>query len=252
MGVAVITGASSGLGVEFFNTICSDYPDIKEIWVIARRRERLESLVEKAKEVKVVPLALDITKQEDIAEYLRLLEEKKPDIALLINNAGSGKLANVWELDPSVQGNMVTLNCRAMTEMTAGSIKYMKKGGAIINTCSIASFVPTPRMTVYSATKAYVMAFSKGLRVELKQKGINCLAVCPCPMKTEFLEKGDITGKSKNFDSLPTCDPARVARASVKHAFEGRGIYTPKIFYKFYRLLAKVLPHGFVMNFSKL
>lgn len=107
-------------------------------------------------------------------------------------------------------------------------------------------------MTTYSATKAFVYAFSKGLRFELKSKKINCLAVCPCPMETEFLEAGNIPGRSKTFDSLPRCNPTKVAKTSLKKAFAGRGIYTPKAFYKFYRFIAKALPHGFVMHMSKL
>ncbi|MEG1743530.1 MAG: SDR family NAD(P)-dependent oxidoreductase [Clostridia bacterium] len=252
MSTAIITGASSGLGREFFDAVIKFYPQITEIWVIARRAERLEQLAETAKNINVIQLALDITDESAILKYAETLKERNPDVKLLINNAGAGKLGYIWELDAVAQGNSISLNCRAMTEMTAITIPYMKTGSAIINTCSIAAFAPTPRMTVYSATKAYVFAFSKGSRAELKQKGINVLAVCPSPMKTEFLEKGGITGKSKAFDSLPHCDPTDVAKKSIKYAFSGRGIYTPRILFKLYRFLAKVLPHGFIMKFSKL
>lgn len=252
MNTAIITGASSGLGREFFKAVVAGYPEIDDIWIIARRKERLEALAAEATGRNVRVLPFDLTDENDISAYAALLKEASPTVTLLINNAGAGTIGNVWELDYLRQGQSVSLNCRSMVEVSALTVPYMKEGGAIINTCSIAAFVPNPRMTTYSSTKAFVYAFSKGLRFELKKKHINCLAVCPCPMGTEFLEKGDIPGKSKSFDRLPRCNPVKVAKTSLKKAFAGRGIYTPKLFYKFYRLLAKLLPHGLVMHVSKL
>ncbi len=252
MNTAIITGASSGIGREFFKAVIAEYPNIDDIWIIARRKERLDALAKEAGGRSVRVLPYDLTNEDDISAYAAILKEVSPSVTLLINNAGAGSIGNVWELDYLKQGNSVSLNCRSMVEISSLTIPYIKEGGVIINTCSIAAFVPNPRMTTYSSTKAFVYAFSKGLRFELKKKKINCLAVCPCPMETEFLEKGDIPGRSKNFDRLPRCNPTKVARASLKKAFAGRGIYTPKLFYKFYRLLAKVLPHGFVMHLSKL
>lgn len=252
MNTAIITGASSGLGREFFKAVVAGHPEIDDIWIIARRKERLEALAAEATGRNVRVLPFDLTDENDISSYAALLKEASPTVTLLINNAGAGTIGNVWELDYLRQGQSVSLNCRSMVEVSALTVPYIKEGGVIINTCSIAAFVPNPRMTTYSSTKAFVYAFSKGLRFELKKKHINCLAVCPCPMETEFLEKGGIPGRSKSFDSLPRCNPVKVAKTSLKKAFAGRGIYTPKLFYKFYRLLAKLLPHGLVMHVSKL
>lgn len=252
MNTAIVTGASSGLGREFFRAIVAYYPELDDIWIIARRKDRLEALAAETTGRKVRVLPFDLTNEDDIAAYAALLKQEKPPVRLLINNAGAGTIGNVWELDYLRQGQSVSLNCRSMVEVSALTVPYMTAGSSIINTCSIAAFVPTPRMTTYSATKAFVYAFSKGLRFELKSKKINCLAVCPCPMETEFLEAGNIPGRSKTFDSLPRCNPTKVAKTSLKKAFAGRGIYTPKAFYKFYRFIAKALPHGFVMHMSKL
>lgn len=115
---------------------------------------------------------------------------------------------------------------------------------------SIAAFVPTPRMTVYAATKSYVSALAKGLREELRSRGINVLAVNPCPMDTEFLEVGRINGNSRSFSRLPRCIPARVAEVSLRRCARGRGQYTPLLLFKFYRLLAKLLPHGWLMKLT--
>ena len=106
-------------------------------------------------------------------------------------------------------------------------------------------------MTVYSATKAYISAFSRGLREELRPRGIRVTAVCPCPMRTEFLVKGSITGHSRAFDRLPYCDPGQTALAALRAAKRGRAVYTPKVFYKIYRVLAALVPQALMVKCSK-
>ena len=180
-----------------------------------------------------------------------MLSKNDANIKILINNAGYGTLGDVYESDYMTQSGMVDLNCRALTALTAISLKHMQEGSFIINVCSIASFCPNARMTVYSSTKAYVKSFSRGLRFENKKRGINCLAVCPGPMETEFLSVGNIKGNSKTFDTLPYCNPSKVAKNSLVYAEKGRAVYTPTAFYKFYRFLAKIVPTGIMMHLSK-
>jgi short-subunit dehydrogenase len=128
----------------------------------------------------------------------------------------------------------------------------MKEKSEIINTCSIASFAPNARMAVYSSTKAYVMSFSRALRFELKPRKINVLAVCPGPMDTEFLPVAGIgKGDSFTFDTLPRVNPKKLAKNTLKASKKGKGVYTELAFYKFYRFLAKVLPHSLVMHLCK-
>lgn len=250
MNIAVITGASSGLGVEFYKEMQKE--DLDEIWIMARREGKLDEVAEKYGKIKTRVVAMDITARENIEKYSLLLKEENPNIKFLINNAGFGTIGNLDEADYRVQGDIVNLNVRALTEITAVSLHYMQKGSKIINSCSIASFVPNARMTVYSASKAYVLSFTKSLRYELKKRGINVTAVCPGPMSTEFLEVAGIDkGVSKTFDTLPYCDPEKVARLAVKASKKGRCVCTPRAFYKFYRFLAKVLPHSWLMGASK-
>jgi len=155
-------------------------------------------------------------------------------------------------MEMHTQTRMIDLNNRAMTAVTSVALPFMTRGSFVINVCSIASFAPNPRMTVYSSTKAYVLSFSKSLRFELKKKGINVLALCPGPMDTEFLPAAGIAkGASHTFDTLPRVQPAMAAERSLRAAAKGRGIYTPRAFFKLYRLLAKLLPHGLVMHMSK-
>ncbi len=252
MKIAIVTGASSGLGEEYVRCLAEGYDEVEEIWVIARREDRLEALKKRFPQKKIYPIAMDLTLNESYATFRDMLESEKPEVKVLVNNAGFGTLGNFDEMEMFSQTRMVDLNNRAMTAMTSAVLPFMKKGSFVINVCSIASFAPNPRMTVYCSTKAYVLSFSKSLRFELKKKGINVLAVCPGPMDTEFLPAAGIEkGSSHTFDTLPRVNPAMAAERSLRHAAKGHGVYTPRLFFKFYRFLAKVLPHGIVMHMSK-
>lgn len=251
MKTAVITGASSGLGVEFALSIDKTRPEIEEIWLLARRKDRLEELAQKLNK-KTRVLSLDITGDEDLKIYTDLLEKEKPDVKLLINNAGFGRLGDFCELSAEDSRQMLRLNCEAVTVITRLTLPFMSEKSEIINTCSIAAFAPNARMAVYSSTKAYIMSFSRALRFELKDKKINVIAVCPGPMDTEFLPVAGIAkGSSNTFDTLPRVYPEKMAEGSLKASKKGKGVYTNRIFYKFYRILAKLLPHSLVMKFCQ-
>ena len=252
MKIAIVTGASSGLGEEYVRAISEGYDEIEEIWVIARRTDRLEALKERFPNKKIFPITLDLTAYESYATLSEMLESEKPEIKILVNNAGYGTLGDFDKMETHTQTRMIDLNNRALTALTSVSLPYMNKGSFIVNVCSIASFAPNPRMTVYCSTKAYVLSFSKSLRFELKNKGINVLALCPGPMDTEFLPTAGIEkGSSHTFDTLPRVNPKMAAEKSLYYASKGRGIYTPRAFFKLYRVLSKLLPHGLVMHLSK-
>ena len=249
MKTAIITGASAGLGLEFLKAAPKYFPDVDEFWLIARRKEKLEeaaALINKPCHI----LPLDLTARDS---YTRLAEElaaKKPDVVLLINNSGCGFLGNVGEGDLDKQLQMVDLNLRGLTAVTHVVLPYMKEGGRIINVSSIASFCPNSRMTVYSAGKSYVTAFSYGIGEELRARKITSTAVCPGPMDTEFIYLGDIKGKSKTFDTLPYCIPEQVVRGSLRAAKKGKAVYTPKLLYKLYRVLSALLPNALFVKFA--
>lgn len=251
MKIAIITGASSGLGKEFLRAVTASHKDLDEIWLVARRADRLAELSELYDSVKIRCLSFDLTKDESIRDIAELMEAEKADVRILVNNAGVGTLGDFADMDTDSQIRMIDLNVRVMTAMASVVLKRMSRGAYIINVSSIASFVPNARMAVYSSTKAYVTSFSKALRFELKPRGINCLAVCPGPMKTEFLNVAGINGNSKTFETLPYSDPAKVADNAVKAAAKGRGIYTPKAFFKLYRVLAKIVPDSIMMHAAK-
>lgn len=250
MKIAIITGASSGLGEKFALETDKARPEIEELWLIARREDKLETLKEKlSKKVKILPL--DITDPSARLKYADTLKAENAEVLLLINNAGYGKLDNFENLTAEDNGGMVRLNCEALTVITSLTLPYIQKGGEIINSCSIASFAPNTRMAVYSSTKAYVMSLSRALRSELKSRKINVLATCPGPMDTEFLSLAGIQkGTSLTFDIMPRVNPEVMARKSLKASKKGRAVYTNLAFYKLYRLLAKILPHSIVMKMA--
>lgn len=245
---AIITGASAGLGKEFVRETVKQHPEISEIWLIARRAEKMQELASEFPEKSFKILALDLSNTESFDAYKAALDEAKPNVKLLINNSGFGKLGDFDSLSTESQTGMVDVNIRALVAMTSLTLPYMKEKSVILNVCSIASFIPNPRMAVYCSTKAFVLSFTKALRQELKTRKINVLAACPGPMETEFLAVADITkGKSDLFDFCPRVGINEMAAKSLKHAFNGKAVYTNKLIYKVYRVLGKLVPHNWLM-----
>ncbi len=250
MNIAIITGASSGMGVEFFKEMQNEPLD--EVWVIARREKNLIDICKKFGKINYKILCMDVTAEESIKSLEEILQNEKPTVKYLINNAGFGIFGKVSDIDIKKQSSMIDVNVKALTEISSIALKYMNKGSRIINISSIASFIPNANLASYSATKAYVMSFSRALRQELKPMKINVTAVCPGPMNTEFLSVAGIKrGTSRMFDILPYCDPQKTAKGAIKASKKGKAIYTPKLFYKSCRILGKVAPHSFLMQCFK-
>lgn len=250
MKIAIVTGASSGLGRELARQIAAEYPEIEQLWLVARRRDRLEELASSLPRPAVC-LALDLCDPMSFTVLQERLLSEKPEVCLLINNAGCGYLGNLGETETALQTRMIDLNLRALTAVTSLTLAYIPRGGRIVNVSSIASFCPNPRMTVYSATKAFVSHFTVGLNEELRGRGISVTAVCPGPMATKFCDVGNITGNSKTFELLPYCDQVRVAHGTLLAARRRRTIYTPTLFYKAVRLAAKLTPVKLAVKFTR-
>lgn len=251
MKTAIITGASAGMGQEFARHALEIFPEIECYWLIARREGKLHELAAELTGKQVVCMALDLCDEGSFDVLAEKLRDDKPEIALLVNNAGCGYLGNVGETPLDWQTRMTKLNVTALTAVTSLCVPYMARGAHIVNVSSIASFCPNPRMTVYSSTKAYVSSFSRGIREELREKGITATAVCPGPMDTEFIAVGGIKGHSRTFDVLPYCDPSSVAEGTLLSAKAGRAFYTPKAFYKFYKFVSKVTPQALMVKFTR-
>ena len=192
--IAVITGASSGMGREFALSV-EKQGKFDEIWVIARSEDKLAELCGELKSpVKVI--AMDLTAADAGARYRALLDEDKPRVGILINCSGYGKFGAAVDISADDNLGMIDLNCRALTELTILSLPYMTDGSKIVNIASVAAFQPVPYMSVYAASKAYVLSFSRALGREVAKRGIRVLAVCPYWTKTAFFERAE----DKNAD----------------------------------------------------
>lgn len=248
MKIAVVTGASSGLGREYVRQL--DLLNQKkknqlfdEIWVIARRKERLLAMQREVK-TSLRVLALDLTETESVQEYKQQLEQEKPVIRLLICSAGFGRVGSYADISLEDCDNMIHLNCRAAVDVTQVSIPYMRKGSRIAEICSMVGFLPLSYMNIYAASKAFLLRYSRALRVELKEKGILVTAVCPYWVKdTEFIEKSK---KSRYAGYVNFYKGAGTTEKSVKkslHAiYRGRAVSTPSPVSKIMRIVAAFLP----------
>lgn len=184
MRIAVITGASAGIGREFVYAV--DRQDsFDEIWVIARRKERLEELRGACKNP-IRPISLDLSSIENVDEYKALLEKEQPEIAMLVNAAGCGVFGPFAEKDLKKQLSSAQLNALSLTAMCHVSLPYMRAGSSIINMGSNSAWQPVPYQAVYGASKSYVLSFSRALGRELRSDGVHVMCVCPGWIKTEF------------------------------------------------------------------
>ena len=172
--IIVVTGASSGMGVCFARQLACEKPD--ELWIVARRKDRLENLkkeIESEKSVKVRVVDIDVSGSEGARRFKAILDVERNsgdfEISVLVNNAGFGTYGEFADTDTDREMEMVDLNCTSLTGITGFALPYMKKGSRIINTASLASFLPLGNFAVYGASKAYVLSLSVALAAELKQ-----------------------------------------------------------------------------------
>ena len=244
MKIAVITGASSGMGREFVYALDRD-EEFDELWVIARREQRLLELKEKCR-ARIRPIVLDLQTRESFALYRQLLEQEKPEIAVLVNAAGFGLFGAFMDMDMDRQLDIIDLNSRALTAMCYMSVPYMKKGSQIYNMGSMSSWQPVPYINVYGASKAYVLNFSRALGVELKDRGIKVMAVCPGWITTEFFDHAIHDDTISYFNRY--YPPEQVIEKALKDMKKGKNASVLGFPERVQVLLVKLLPVGFVMK----
>ena len=244
MKIAVITGASSGMGREFVYALDRD-EEFDELWVIARREQRLLELKEKCR-AKIRPIVVDLQQRESFALYRQLLEQEKPEIAVLVNAAGFGLFGAFMDMDMDRQLDIIDLNSRALTAMCYMSVPYMNKGSRIYNMGSMSSWQPVPYINVYGASKAYVLNFSRALGVELRDRGIKVMAVCPGWITTEFFDHAIHDDTISYFNRY--YPPEQVIEKALKDMKKGKNASVLGFPERMQVLLVKLLPVGFVMK----
>lgn len=251
MKIAVVTGASSGMGREFVGQIAEKYPWLDEIWAIARRAGELEKLKEEIQEVSVRPLPLDISREEDREKLKKFLKKENPKILLLVNAAGMGIQKEFAGISPQEAVSMTELNCSALTGITGICLPYCKDGSRIFMLASAAAFVPQPGFAVYAASKAYVVSFSRALNRELKPRRIQVTAVCPGPVDTPFLEKMGGKDQMPGYKKPFIARPGAVVKKALRDGARGRELSVPGVFIKALEAGCKILPHSLILRFME-
>jgi short-subunit dehydrogenase len=190
--VALVTGASAGLGVEVARQLSARG---HRLVLAARRKDRLEQLAKELGNARAV--AIDLSKTSAVANLMADIESHGEAVDLLVNNAGYGLIGRFAELDAARQRQMIELNVTSLTGLCRAVAPQMiaRKSGAILNVASTAAFQPGPKMAVYFATKAFVLSLTEALHEELKPHGVKVSCLCPGPTRTEF---GDVAGFGGN------------------------------------------------------
>ena len=244
MKIAVITGASSGMGREFVYAIDKEF-ELDEIWVIARREEKLRELNDRCRTA-VRPVALDLLERESYQKYKEMLETEKPEIQVLVNAAGFGLFGTFTEMDMDKQLDIIQLNDQALTAMSHISIPYMPAGSHLVNLASNSSWQPVPYINVYGASKAYVMSFSRALGVELQNRGIHVMAVAPGWIKTEFFDHAVHDDTIKYYDRYYTAE--QVIERAIKDLRKKKAVSILGLPVRMQVRLVKHLPVSLIMK----
>ena len=221
-GVALITGASAGLGVEFARQLAQRG---QRLVLAARRKDRLEALAAEVGNARAV--AIDLAAPGAAAGLIADCDAAGEQVDLLVNNAGFGLRGPFVKLDAERQREMIDLNIGALTDLCRIVAPRMaeRRSGGILNVASTAAFQPGPKMAVYFASKAYVLSFTEALHEELLPHGINVSALCPGPTRTEFGEVAGFGG-SGLFDRVAMESP-RVVKLGLRGLERNRAVVVP-------------------------
>lgn len=225
--IVIITGASSGIGREFALQL-DRAGEYDEIWLVARRLQRLKEVAAQFVKTTAIPVRADLGNPEELARLTARIRRSKAKVGLLVNNAGFGKFGSFTELDRSTQTSMIDLNVRSLVALSYDILSFMGKGSAIIQVASTVGYIPFPYFSVYAASKAFVLHFSLSLAAEVAERGITVMALCPGPVTTEFSLVA--SGQERK---LPGEWPAdKTVAAALKHLRKGKWISIPRLLWR--------------------
>ena len=246
--IAIVTGASSGIGCEFALALDQCMEGLDEIWLVARRKERLEELSTKLKHHSKVVCG-DLSNRNTVNRIGAMLKSEKTRVRFLVNAAGYGILGDFTKGDRKEETGMCDLNVRALTDVTYVCIPFMGRSSRIINIASSAAFVPQPSFSVYAATKSYVLSFSRSLNEELRNKDIYVTAVCPGPVKTEFFDVAEKLGTGTlSLKKIAMTTPQRVVKEALKCSYEKKPLCIPTLGMKAFYVICKIVPHRIIVS----
>lgn len=247
MKIAIVTGASSGMGKEFVLQL-SQYVTVDQIWVIARREDALAGL-QSLTDTPIRPVALDLCKQESFDTFAQLLEEEKPDVKLLVNAAGFGKFGAYHKVPVEDELRMIDLNCKALLAMTRLVLPYMHAGSHVLQLDSLSAFQPVPYITTYGATKAFVLSYTRAMSAELAGTGIRMMAMNPFWVKTEFFDHAFQTNDNEVQYFVKLYEAKDVVATGLKDLYKTKKpVSIHGLLPRAQALMVKLLPHSLVMK----
>jgi len=241
MSVAIITGASSGIGREFAKQM-KEKLGVDEFWFVARREDRMIALRDELC-VNARIISADLAVSEGIETFKRTLEEQKPTVKYLVNAAGFGSFGSFDQIDESLVSGMIDLNVKALVLITHATIPYMERGGRIVELGSGSCFTPLPYFNTYASSKAFVLHYTKALNYEIEKYGLRATCFCPGWVETEFLGKAtddkNVT-VPKEMKPLLKCED--VVAKCIKAMLKGKTMCVTNWYTKLQHLLFKILP----------
>lgn len=253
MNIVIISGASSGMGLEFALQLDNVFDSVDEIWLIARRKEAMLQVAECMEHTTRI-LDMDVTVPAHMQRLKELLSRESPIIRMLVNCAGYGIMGKFTHLDMDSELGMIDVNCKALTQMTYMCLPYMHKNSRIIQLASSAAFMPQPDFAVYAATKSYVYSLSRALSEELRKRKIYVTAVCPGPVDTPFFDIAEKNGQTLAIKKLTMASPEDVVERAISDSFRKKKISVYNPYINTFRILAKWIPHQwilFIMRYLK-
>ncbi len=249
--IAIITGASSGMGYTFALELDRILKTTDELWLIARRKEQLQELSDRLRiRTRVIPM--DLTDHESFSGFEKMLREERPVIRFLINCAGLGYMGSFLNVDERYQTETISLNCIGLTRMTRMCLPYMSWNGRVIQLASSAAFIPQPDFAVYAASKAYVLSLSKALSEELRGRAVYVTSVCPGPVSTSFFDKAEVFGKTLAVKKYIMETPERVVHQALVDSRNRKRMSVCGIPMKAFYLLTKLVPEKLIFACMRL
>ena len=250
---ALITGASAGIGMEIARELARRGHGVT---LVARREERLRELAAELTRdhgVRAEAIAADLGDPAGRDWVEGRIRELGLMVEILVNNAGFGDSGDVARTDRERIVSMVRLNCEALLDLQARFTPEMveRHRGAVINVASTAAFQPIPGTATYAATKAFVLSLTEATHAELGGSGVTVTALCPGPVKTEFVEVAGVGGAEDNLPGIFWTAVEDVARAAVDGAESGKRVVVPGLLNRAGALTGQHSPRMVVLPFAK-
>jgi short-subunit dehydrogenase len=249
-GRALVTGGSSGIGAALADVFAEHGHDVI---LGARTRERLESkarAIEQRFNVRATCIAEDLTHPDGARRVHEAVEAMKLDVHYLVNNAGSGLYGKFTSTDLDTELRMIQLNVTSVVDLTKRFLPAMvkRRSGRVLNVASTAAFVPGPWMSVYYATKAFLLSFSEAIDYELKPNGITVTTLCPGPTESDFKARAG-SQRSRLFEAF-VMDAPRVARVGYDGMMRGKLVAIPGVRNKLVPVVARAVPRTVIAKLS--